>query len=427
MYPTITLALIRDMLRRDFGRDSFIASFIRNVIEDPDTPTASISIRGELRYNPHFIEQYVKDRCDIFSLIVHEMLHPMFGHWIYDSRNEIESIAADAVINATIAVVFAHKSNSGSLMRDFYPETGLAGLLRPGSNMRLSRYQALYRKLYDYNYMGPKITAGDVISTLRILTPQEEAREVPLLGSHGKQEGFSREDIGEMAEDMRRTVRQIASRQAGCSSRLCALLLEVIESQRSIKRILLNRFTTQRKVDRFLFPEHSHRISSSPLPLHPSKRDLVLLASGMMPFRYRNTMTQTKNTQRGLAVYLDVSGSVNEYLPQILGLLGKLRHELNSIFLFSTKVVETPFAELLKGHVNTTYGTDFNCVADSMLERRWDRAVVLTDGYAFLAEEKREALKQQGTQTLTLLFGGSNACDEWAGTGEVLELDAVTG
>ena len=36
-----------------------------------------------------------------------------------------------------------------------------------------------------------------------------------------------------------------------------------------------------------------------------------------------------------------------------------------SIFLFSKKVVETPFKALLAGRVQTAYGTDFNCIADS--------------------------------------------------------------
>ena len=59
---------------------------------------------------------------------------------------------------------------------------------------------------------------------------------------------------------------------------------------------------------------------------------------------------------RGLAIYLDVSGSGNEYLPKILGVLRSLRNELTTIFQFSNKVVETPFETLLKGNIHTTYG-----------------------------------------------------------------------
>ena len=421
---TITLPIVRDLLRDSFGRNSFIASFIKSIEEDPSIATAGITEEGRLRYNPDFVKRYVARQSDLFCLIVHELLHPMFGHFIYDTRQEIEAVATDAIINANISVAFHIWSENGSLMQKFYAPNGVEGLLRLGSDMRHSRYSSLYHRLYQQN--NSTLTAGDVISTLRILTPAEDAQAVTLLGSHGGAESLSRDVVGEIAEDMRHSLRKLTRRSAGLNTQLYEMLLDAIASHRSIKRILLQRYTTQRKLDRFLHPENAQRITSSPIPTHPSKRDLVLLASGMMPFRYSNLVTHIRNGHRGLAVYLDVSGSVNEYLPKIVGLLRNMKRELTSIFLFSNKVVEVPFSELLKGRVNTTYGTDFNCVADSMIERGWDKAVVLTDGYAELSEEKRAELKRKNVRTLTLLFGGLTESSEWAATGDVCELEAVT-
>ena len=421
---TITLPIVRDLLRECFGRDSFIASFIKSVRENPEISTACISSTGELEYSPDFMRFYVTRQSDLFCLIVHELLHPMFGHFIYDTRQQIEAIATDAIINANISVAFHIWSDNGSLMQKFYAPGGVEGLLRLGSDMRHSRYSSLYHRLYHQS--NSTLTAGDVISTLRILTPVEDAQAITLLGTHGESKSLSRDVVGEIAEDMRHSLRKLTRRSSGLNTQLYEMLLEAIESHRSIKRILLQRYTTQRKVDHFLHPENSQRITSSPIPIHPGKRDMVLLASGVMPFRYTNLIRHVRNGHRGLAVYLDVSGSVNEYLPKIVGLLRNMKHELTSIFLFSNKVVEVPFSELLKGRVNTTYGTDFNCVADSMLERGWDKAVVLTDGYAELSEEKRAELKRKNVRTLTLLFGGLTESSEWAATGDVCELEAVT-
>jgi len=99
------------------------------------------------------------------------------------------------------------------------------------------------------------------------------------------------------------------------------------------------------------------RIAASPIPIHPSKRDLVMLASGVWPCYFHNHASRVNaRAAAHLAIYLDVSGSVNEHLPKILGVLRSLRNELTTIFQFSNKVVETSFETLLKGNIHTTYG-----------------------------------------------------------------------
>lgn len=70
--------------------------------------------------------------------------------------------------------------------------------------------------------------------------------------------------------------------------------------------------------------------------------------------------------------------------PGISNILS-VRTEPKTIFLFSNRVVGAPFRTLLAGHVQTTYGTDFDCIAESILEKRLDEAIVMTDGYASLS------------------------------------------
>jgi len=76
----ITLELVRQVLKEALGYDSFIASFITEVREDKDHPTAGIAKDGVVAYNPEFVSRYVTCKEDMFSLIFHELLHPMFGH-----------------------------------------------------------------------------------------------------------------------------------------------------------------------------------------------------------------------------------------------------------------------------------------------------------------------------------------------------------
>ena len=46
--------------------------------------------------------------------------------------------------------------------------------------------------------------------------------------------------------------------------------------------------------------------------------------------------------------------------------------------------------------MHTTYGTDFDCIAEHMLEHNMDKAVILTDGYASMSPGITERLKKRG-------------------------------
>jgi len=242
----------------------------------------------------------------------------------------------------------------------------------------------------------------------------------------GSLDGLSAEVLSDIAEDLKKASKLSKGQRAGINEALYDLLLEVLKSHRSIKRVLLAKFATKQKVDNFKSLGQRMRTVASPIPLNPSKRDLVLLSAGIVPFHFHNQAPAVTTQQRGLAVYLDVSGSVNQYLPELIGLLQRFKNELKSIFLFSNKVVEVPFQTLLNGKLQTTYGTDFNCIASSILERGYDKAVILTDGYASLSQDLSKQLHRARTRTLTVLFGGKTGCTEFATTGDVVQLDDIT-
>ena len=111
----ITLDLVRQVLRRALGFDSFVAGFITSVrADDRATRTAQIDRDGRLTYSPRFVEAKVKTREDVFALIMHETLHPLFDHYRYEA-GELTNVACDAVINASIATFFPAQSGAGSL------------------------------------------------------------------------------------------------------------------------------------------------------------------------------------------------------------------------------------------------------------------------------------------------------------------------
>ena len=430
----ITLELIRHILREALGFDSFTASFIKSVKQDKDIPSAGIAKDGSLAYNPGFIKKYITSREELFCLVFHELLHPMFGHFIFRG-GIIENIAADAIINAVISTLYPSQSGGGRLFRKTHEPKGLHGIMRPGSKMYKSRYNLVYERLYGNRYSGKgRMSTGELINTLKILTPMEQCKTVMLLGSHGEVgsgnnghaglSGLDEETLARIAGDIRKSAQE-KGKYAGFSLNLVDFLSEALRTHLSIRRLLLQKFTTKRKVDRFKEFFSKPRICSSPIPLHPSKRDIVVMAAGGFPLRFHSRNSHVSERNRGLAIYLDVSGSVNEYLPKIIGILRNLRKEITSVFQFSNKVVETRFESLLKGKISTTYGTDFDCIAESIIENGFSKAVVITDGYASMEDDLKEELRKRHVSTLTVLFDDAQKCDDFGEFGDVVQLEDV--
>ncbi|HEX2908196.1 MAG TPA: vWA domain-containing protein, partial [Phototrophicaceae bacterium] len=82
-------------------------------------------------------------------------------------------------------------------------------------------------------------------------------------------------------------------------------------------------------------------------------------------------------------IYLDVSGSMAEVLPHVLGLvLPYVARGQADVFQFSTLVEPLPFAQLQRGYLQTTGGTNINCVLEHALAvvPGIHKALVLTDG-----------------------------------------------
>ena len=429
----ITLEIVRQTLREALGFESFVASFITEVREDPDCPTAGIRKDGRLVYNPRFVAERIGSKEDLFCLIFHELLHPMFGHFIYKS-GRIENIAADAVINAVTSMIYARPSGGGGLFKKIHEPRGLSGLMRPESQMSHSRYQKLYEKLYwRHTRNETPISTGELIQALKLLSEREDLECIMLLGSHGDGEeqqgegleGLSSEELGRIAQDIKKSVVTTMGQMAGQSDLLVAMLMEALRTHLTMRKALLQRFATKRKIDRFKEAFQVRRVCVSPIPLRPSKRDLVMLAAGQPPFYYHNQVSRVGRRDRGLAIYLDVSGSVNEHLPQILGILRGLRREITSIFQFSNKVVEIPFEALLAGRLDTTFGTDFDCIAESVIERKFEKAIIITDGIASMQEELKEKLKAQGFQALTVLLGDYTTCEDLELFGDVVALKEI--
>ena len=81
---------------------------------------------------------------------------------------------------------------------------------------------------------------------------------------------------------------------------------------------------------------------------------------------------------------------------------------------------------LMEGKIQTSYGTDFDCVAESALDNNYDKLIVITDGYASMKPENQQELLKRRVKILTILYGGGSGCDDLKQFGPLMELSTVT-
>jgi hypothetical protein len=445
----VNLTIIRSLMREHFGYESFITNFFKSFEISNKTPTAAINENGKLYINKIFMETYIKSKSDLFSVIMHELLHPMFKHFIYDPNDRLSHIGCDAIINATISILYCKQSYDGNFFKNFYkvkkPE--LKCILRPDCHEILTSHpmEDLYFCLYANltSSSEKKLSTYDVIEALKILFSNNNTSKIKLLGNHtgsSKQneegddyggegdeeerkeeeeeeegdgggfkeniniEAIKKSDLNKIAEDIKKHLKI-----AGSGSVLENLFLEILESNISLNKKLINRMLTNKKIDNFKGEYKENRTLITPFPINPIKRDVVYLSLGFDLTYYKNERIINKHrNNKGIVVYIDASGSILNNLGKIVGLLTKnFKNKIKNVYLFSTIVTEITFKDLKNGNIKTTYGTDFNCIAESILDNDYNKAIIITDGISSLNNSYLEKLKEKKVKTLNIIIEGT--------------------
>jgi hypothetical protein len=137
-------------------------------------------------------------------------------------------------------------------------------------------------------------------------------------------------------------------------------------------------------------------------------RSTVLYASGITATPFSSCAPEGGERPGLLSLYLDVSGSMEDSLPQILAALVRRRPAWLSlpIFAFSSGVVRLGMAALREGLIETGDSTNFGAVVEHLIDRRVRRAAIITDGEGYLNSREREALRSHAP-SLALVFPGA--------------------
>jgi hypothetical protein len=241
-------------------------------------------------------------------------------------------------------------------------------------------------------------------------------KKVVFLGTHV--EGDSDEENEESkcldasisADDVSKIAMEISKkcRESGYQNAFMNSVISLIESRSNMRNNLLRDFSVNKNINKITDYISDKKIISSVFPTNPSRRDLAMLACGITPVLWRNTVNADKKKSSGLAVYLDVSGSMYAILPKVLSVIRSLRKNINRIFQFSNQVTETSFSSLLEGHIKTTGGTDFNCIIEHAVKNDYSKIIVFSDGYADITEENKKKCKADISKACMILIEKSD-------------------
>ena len=355
--------------------------------------------------NPEFVDQYCQRDEHLFLLVMHELWHILLGHArLFPRSNLIDNIAFDAIINAGLALQFP-----GAEYRGFFEELNAVDvfpnlLLRPpGSWPKRTEYPDnippgtadILERLYHPRNAGGEF-AEPLYEEIRDLLLHNQHRtdmKVLLLGDHTSQQGV---DQGESY--VREVVREVSKKWPNPpmhfhapggrkkSNSWSSLIGDSNHEARRVFGRVIGYLTGTAEGAKPVKDRWTINVTGGS-GVFPNPRDRLWKARQMLGLPSMLWMQPIdrhvrKFRRARVVVYLDVSASMFDLLPDLLSLLIPFfrRGEIE-VYQFSGEVVALELADLEQGNLQTSRGTDINCVLEHIIINPFRSAVILTDGY----------------------------------------------
>ncbi len=366
--------------------------------DDVATACVTCAERPELVLNKAFVSTYCQSDEHLFMLVMHEIYHVILGHTsLFPKSTPTLNIVFDAVINAMLCRDYPQREYTSFFTQLYRPERLPDALLRPPAPDAdvPAPVAAALAMLYGNEPCG---TYYDVFQALRECVLPDDV--VLLLGSHG---GDSGDGGGENDPEIRAIVESnverwprppmfLGGRALGGTSR------KDVYGQRQPGAAFVHamwRLLRRAGLSLELPGGNRRGLTRAPTPVQsflPSPYDRTLAARRLLQgdvllsTSALTVLRRQRGLQRRALVYVDVSGSMSDYLPYLASaLVPFVRARLCTLFSFSTEVQPVSLADLREGSFASTGGTAINCVLEHYLAlpvtAQASRLLVLTDGY----------------------------------------------
>ncbi|MBL8163045.1 MAG: VWA domain-containing protein [Anaerolineae bacterium] len=402
-------------------------------------PTAAVEClrRPRLLINPDFAAKYCQRDQHLFLLVMHELWHIILAHTrLYPRVTPAHNVAFDAIINAGLARQYYGTPEFRGFFEALNPEDKFPSMLLrppvgwPQNPVYPDGGPAGTRQILERLYPRGNVRNASMPfyeEILQLLRQYAEENgwvwvegEPVLLGDHSNPDAEAAVFADPLLSDtMRRVASRMPSQLGGhkpgrggtANDQTTEVTVTPEHTRRAfsnvLRRCLGPRMGGERRRQRTPVPSPG---GTSVLPnprdrLSPARRRLGMPATIWV--QPSTVKARVPEVPRKANVYLDVSGSMAQVLPHLLGLiLPYVAAGQADIFQFSTVVEPLPLARLQSGRLRTTGGTDINCVMRHVLEQKPQvpKVLLLTDGaVGALASELFERVRDQNLRIYVVL------------------------
>ena len=417
-----------------------------------DVPTAAIRSLGgryEMQLNPQFCARYVRDGESALALLGHELLHARRGHFgltipANPGERLLQNIALDILVNA--ALMRGWVTDACTLFRDVNPADRFPGcLLVPPSQMEAgegirfllagarSRFSLLRRRftrslrtaveerfarffaeqgcahpgavarVYLRGWLEVPEPTAYWMEFRAIILPElirrgDQLAEVVLLGDHGQD--------GTLAGRLPNVdgVGSGHDPEEGCADPRPPVAAVRRKFFAAVEKALSEGSAASG-------PGPVWRTSPGVVPSSVGRREVFALGAGAMPALWSPAQLVRDDTDAGVHLFADVSGSTSELAPFYFSLTQMLGSRLiRPAWQWSTQVHALSEEAIRTGRMRTTGGTEIRCVLEHARRKRMRKVLILTDGIFGIDEQ--DVRLSRDLHVVVMVTGRLHHCPE---------------
>ena len=384
------------------------------------TKTACVTCasRPVLYLNKEFVETHCKTDEHLFMLVMHELYHIILGHTrLYDGGSIVENIAFDAIINSILCKTFKDRKYTSFFEKLNSDESFPGCLLRPMGEKTPKEYKPILHNLYDTD-------SGTYYEVFKVLLNDIDKLGVNfiIIGSHDET-GMNKNPLIKKLLDKaiaKWPIEMIDRMERGMSGNPDEKQINLLNAKKErIQKMnkLLKKAGMLSNINALSNRVHVENVYEDASTFIPNYKDRTSVAKkslyGSDVIIYNTQLSNRKlvrDRKLNTLIYLDVSGSVDAELKEMIPLLlYPYKNGECKLYVFSTKVYETKYKDFKNCKYKTTGGTDVNCIFEhySKLNEK-DKAkkiLILTDGYIGDLDKKyKEMLKDNHIKVYFGLF-----------------------
>lgn len=452
---------------KDILLDSFkeIKIVKKDSPESPFLSTIGITYKGELVINEEFIEKEIVTIDSLRTVLLHELYHPVLGDTLevkkfckddpeLNLKYLASNIAQDCRINSFLYNYFGlFLQKDMSFFETFYtklitdnpenPLNCLYNLLKPNSifsgseedKLLVPHYAHIYALSKNHTISSYKSLYTDILEILRKKADKNNIDEFMqnLLGSHSQElkdmeeEDTREDDLGD----------ELTEYKKGLDKNLGKELVDNLKDEKYLEaginynaayQILTEIEGTDQKIDMLLFKKLSFdslfsnirlaskktttvKVKKTKIPYKILNRDLLSISLNQIPILWNHCELEKETEKCLLPIYLDVSGSMEQDLPEIIRLILNIDQDIDHVWGFSNEVYKHSLDDLKEFKIKGTGGTDFECIIKHAKAHNHQNLLVITDGYAHCRHPKEVI---QGIDDVIVILTSKNpARDNW--------------